>query len=543
MSNEGATPRGDGSNITRSGRSDPEARVVVEREAAASSTGAALAEQLLHHPALRAYLTGDELVLSGVELLDKDASEQMRFQAVVHSPRDSRAVRLHGLVTEPERAVMQPIAHRPRPSEQDFERAVETVLQDQHVRSLIEAGRSIAYQPMPPYIDRQNPDGSVERIVTVGIRNEAGDLRHNIVGVRLRDGAVISALDGVPQPSASDCEPTPPRGGCDAPGGPDQVHVRVIQGATTLWDFTLVRPRASSGLNGSGVELRFVDYRGRRVLYRAHVPILNVQYGSGGAAVGCGPTYRDWQNAETCFQATGTDPVGPGFRVCSAPPQTILESGVDGGNFRGVALWYDGWELRLVSQLQAGWYRYISDWRLRNDGSIGPRFGFAATANPCTCNVHTHHAYWRLDFDIGTAGNNVVEEYNNPPIVGNSNWHTKKFEIRRPRDPAHKRHWLVRNRGTFHGYTVEPGQHDGTADSYGVGDLWVLRYRGTELDDGQGFTTDPALSRAGIDNFITGESVEGQDVVLWYAGHFMHDETHPDPAGHVVGPELRPSNW
>lgn len=178
----------------------------------------------------------------------------------------------------------------------------------------------------------------------------------------------------------------------------------MIQGATTLWDFTLVRPRASSGLNGSGVELRFVDYRGRRVLYRAHVPILNVQYGSGGAAVGCGPTYRDWQNAETCFQATGTDPVGPGFRVCSAPPQTILESGVDGGNFRGVALWYDGWELRLVSQLQAGWYRYISDWRLRNDGSIGPRFGFAATANPCTCNVHTHHAYWRLDFDIGTAG-------------------------------------------------------------------------------------------------------------------------------------------
>jgi hypothetical protein len=33
------------------------------------------------------------------------------------------------------------------------------------------------------------------------------------------------------------------------------------------------------------VELRYVDYKGKRVLYRAHVPILNVKY-DGNA---CGP--------------------------------------------------------------------------------------------------------------------------------------------------------------------------------------------------------------------------------------------------------------
>jgi Copper amine oxidase, enzyme domain len=101
----------------------------------------------------------------------------------------------------------------------------------------------------------------------------------------------------------------------------------------------------------------------------------------------------------------------------------------------------------------------------------------------------------------------------------------------------------VRNKGTFRGYSVVPGGHDGVADAYGVGDVWVLRYHGSELDDGVGFTTDPALSRAGIDKFINGEFVNGQDVVIWYAGHFRHDETHPDPAGHVVGPELVPFNW
>jgi len=157
--------------------------------------------------------------------------------------------------------------------------------------------------------------------------------------------------------------------------------------------------------------------------------------------------------------------------------------------------------------------------------------------------VHTHHAYWRLDFDIMTAGNNVVEEYNNPPIIGNSNWHTKKFEIRRSRDAGHARFWRARNKGTFRGYTIVPGGHDGTSDAYGVGDLWVLRYHGYEIDDGQGFTTNPALSRAGIDKFVNGEPVDGQDIVLWYAGHFRHDEAHPDPLGHVVGPELRPFNW
>jgi copper amine oxidase-like protein len=321
------------------------------------------------------------------------------------------------------------------------------------------------------------------------------------------------------------------------------VRVRVLQGARTLWDFIVVRPQASSGTNGSGVELRYVDHLGQRVLSRAHVPILNVQYGSAGVEAGCGPTYRDWQNSEACFQADGNEPVGPGWRVCQAPPATILESGHDGGNFRGVALWYHAGDLRIVSQLQAGWYRYISDWHLLDNGTIRPRFGFAATANPCTCKAHTHHAYWRFDFDILSAGDNIVEEYNNPPVVPNTNWHTKVYEIRRARDASRQRRWRVRRNGTFTGYNIVPGPNDGTADAYGAGDLWVLRYHGNELDDGHGFTTNPVQSRADIDKFVNGERVDGADVVLWYAGHFLHDEAHPTTGGHVVGPELTPFNW
>jgi len=93
---------------------------------------------------------------------------------------------------------------------------------------------------------------------------------------------------------------------------PGSVWVTASQGTTTLWRFLVVRPAASSGTNGSGIELRYVDYRGKRVLYRAHVPILNVKY-NGNA---CGP-YRDWQDQEGMIQAVGAD-VAPGFRLCNA---------------------------------------------------------------------------------------------------------------------------------------------------------------------------------------------------------------------------------
>lgn len=276
-------------------------------------------------------------------------------------------------------------------------------------------------------------------------------------------------------------------------------------------------------------------------MFHAHVPILNVEYGSEGQAIGCGPTYRDWQNAETQFEANGAA-VAPGFVLCPLPARTIIDNGTDGGNFSGVAVYLQGAEVVLVSEMQAGWYRYITEWRLHANGTIRPRFGFAGTQNRCTCDLHTHHVYWRMDFDIRTPSHNVVEEFNDPPIVGANNWHTKKFEIQRQRDAGHHRKWRVRNTVTGEAYTIVPGANDGAPTAYGVGDVWVLRYHSGEIDDGQGFTTDPNLSRAHLDRFMSSpEAVEDTDVVVWYAGHYVHDAGLE--IGNRVGPDLIPSSW
>jgi hypothetical protein len=349
-------------------------------------------------------------------------------------------------------------------------------------------------------------------------------------------------IAGVVRSGIRVCEPPPGRDPYVAGGGlSSQCWVTVTSGNQTLWRFLAVRPGASSGTNGSGIDLKYVDYRGKRVLFHAHVPILNVEYGAEGQSIGCGPTYRDWQNAETPFEANGPG-VAPGFVLCPQPARTIIDSGTDAGNFAGVAIYVDGPEVVLISEMQAGWYRYITEWRLHANGTIRPRFGFAGTENRCTCDIHTHHVYWRLDFDIRTPSHNVVEEFNDPPIVGNSNWHMKQFEIQRQRDVGHKRKWRVRNTVSGEAYSIAPGAHDGSPTSYGVGDLWVLRYHPGEIDDGQGFATDPNLSRAHLERFMSPpESVVDTDVVVWYAGHYVHDAGVE--VGNRIGPDLIPMGW
>jgi hypothetical protein len=478
-----------------------------------------------------------------------EACSPDRFVGTVYDYAENRAIEIRGplYALDPEvpgSVDVRVLGHQPLPDGQEFAAAVEIVKHERDLRERLARGEIAVYRPMPPFIDRRLPDGRVERTLTVGLRATQADAPfHEIVAVSMFDRRVIRGeVEGVARSGTRVCEPPPGRDPYVAGGGlSGQCWVTVTSGNQTLWRFLAVRPGASSGTNGSGIELKYVDYRGKRVLFQAHVPILNVEYGAEGQAIGCGPTYRDWQNAETPFEANGAG-VAPGFVLCPQPARTIIDSGTDAGNFAGVAIYVDGAEVVLVSEMQAGWYRYITEWRLHANGTIRPRFGFAGTENRCTCNLHTHHVYWRLDFDIRTPAHNVVEEFNDPPIVGNSNWHTKQFEIQRQRDAGHKRKWRVRNTISGEVYTIVPGVHDGSPTPFGVGDLWVLRYHPGEIDDGQGFTTDPNLSRAHLERFMSPpESVVDTDVVVWYAGHYVHDAGIE--VGNRVGPDLIPTGW
>jgi len=44
-----------------------------------------------------------------------------------------------------------------------------------------------------------------------------------------------------------------------------------------------------------------------------------------------------------------------------------------------------------------------------------------------------------------------------------------------------------------------------------------------------------------LDAWLTGEAINGADVVVWYGAHFTHDISHEQHGhfGHIVGPDLR----
>jgi hypothetical protein len=539
----------------KTGHSNEEIKIKLTPAGISAERLAAIGRKVTTSAAVQKQLKGKHYRLLHVQAMEgagasgeksRTAAEPSCFRATFYDYTTNRVIEAEGRLTSPAKATVRESGGEPLPTPEEFQAAVERLRENADVGEALSHEKTIVYPAMPPLIEHPQLDGRNHRVLAVGILPRGGSTNHQIVGVDMNTGEVHRYPGNAPTTARA--------GGqiCGVPVGagqattgqhtPGQVWVTVTEGGTTLWKFLVVRPSDSSGTRGSGVELRFVDYRGKRVLYRAHVPMLNVRYDQDA----CGP-YRDWQYEEGMIQANGTDPA-PGFRLCNAPATTILDTGSDVGNFLGTAIYVEGQEVVLACEMEAGWYRYVSMWRLHTNGTIKPRFGFSAVGSSCVCNVHHHHCYWRFDFDIRTPGNNRVREFNDPPLFPPSNWHEKHFEIRRPRDPARKRKWLVENSSTGEGYEIVPGATDGEAATspdapFGRGDVWLLRYHGNEIDDGVNHTGPPC--EVNLDPWVNGESIYDQDVVVWYGAHFTHDVQHEPPGehGHIVGPELRPVNW
>jgi hypothetical protein len=521
-----------------------------------------VSQAIAEHASVQEQLSETRSRLLSVELLDPvgadkaDGLEPDRYCATTYDYTNNRVILTTGSLNDIQGSMeVSESGEQPLPTSEEFKEAVEILLEDHDLGPKIREQRVKPQPAMPPLLtEATGPDGRIYRTLAVLLLSRSDEARNEIVGVNMIDRTVLRFPERAPSaalaseatcgiPDAENQFPTPF-------GLPGEFRVNTTQAdGSPLWSFRLFRPSFSLGTNGSGVTLREVDYRGKRVLFRAHVPILNVQY-DGNA---CGP-FRDWLFAESFIRADGTT-VESGIRRCDTPARTILDPPeTDTGNFQGVAIYREGQELVVVCELEAGWYRYISQWRLHDDGTIRPRFGFSAVENACVCNTHHHHVYWRLDFDIGTAENNVVSEFNSPPIApSNLNWHTNRFEVSRPRNPARSRKWKIENSTTGDAYELIPGPDDGVAHNaamFGRGDVWILRHHedDSEIDDG----ISAAPSQAGlpqpnapadIGRFVNGESTFNQDIVIWYAAHFTHDVNEENGHSHIVGPTLRPVQW
>jgi hypothetical protein len=465
---------------------------------------------------------------------DPQTAQSSHFRLMVYDYTQDVLTEISGDLESRLPTSFKTLGAMPEPTPEEFDAAVRVVSADPELTPDASDIAWTPYEAMPGVIDPAAVDPehpSHERIIAVGlIAKEGHRFQHEIVGVSLSRNRVIRFPTGAPptaiaRPDA--CEVPSARQGVTRRGVPGSAVITIDDGDTNLWKFQVIRPSASSGRWGSGIELKNVYYKGKRLLSQAHVPVLNVMYNRNV----CGP-YRDWQYSESPFDAHGTL-IESGILRASAPPETILESKHDSGNFRGVAVYTSGDETILMSEVQAGWYRYESEWRFHKDGTIEPRWGFSAVQDSCVCNLHFHNAYWRFDFDIGPTTTNRVQ------VWDGESWNDVATEARQNRGASNQK-WRVIDPATGSGYEVVPGEYDGTADSFARGDAWILKTQRGELDDSRVYTG----AANNISAYVNGQSVLDTDVVFWYGAHFTHSHegSHMND-NHIVGPTLRPVNW
>jgi hypothetical protein len=479
----------------------------------------------------------------------KPAAPPNGFRIIFYDYTNDRTLVAEGDFVGAKAVTVREEKFQPGVGSQELLDAFQVIKNDVELGALYIQKQLIIFEAMPP-ISVQNG----ERLVNVGVRIlSKGENR--VIGISFKNDRVVRYKGNAPltsQATQEDCGINSANQGNTPNGTAGQYQLTVSQNNSPLWEMLVIRPSASSGNSEerSGIEVRDVKYKGKSVLKRGHAPILNVQY-DGDV---CGP-YRDWQYSEGFFSVLterASEPV-PGIRILAGgqTPKTSLDSGVDSGNFAGIAVYTQNDETVLVSEMDAGWYRYVSEWRFAGDGTIRPRYGFGATNSSCVCNEHHHNVYWRFDFDIVNQVNKVFQIERGrkfmQPILS---------ETARLRNYQTNRRFLIQNSGGNEAYLLVPSLSDGTTNDFGAGDFWILKYQaGTsgepdEIDDPNG-----EEKKANFAPWLNNESLVNQDVVVWYAAHFGH---HADgesllnsdrdsgtvlTGSHVVGPTLRPVRW
>ena len=476
------------------------------------------------------------------------SDDRARFEATIYDYGVERAfdIVLDVRGRELSRKVL---SMQPARSQDEFADAVAILRESAAFAEILASGAVAPYDPMPSIsVDREG-----RRLVNVGMMSPAVPglpvERNEIVSVHIPTASVIRHRSGAPETSRAALGVCGPAiSDCGAATGPCGSAYQVQwPSASPVWKLKVRHPACTNSVqpDGTGLELTDVYYQGRLILKRAEMPVLNIQY----VADSCGE-FRDYLDTEDCFQATGTDvpSAGSGIRVASSTPSTFCETGVDAGNFRGVAIFDQGDALWILSESKAGWYRYVMEWRLHLDGTIEPIIGFGAVSNGCTCYQHDHHAYWRLEWAIDAVSNGTTDD----PATGINTLerrHTGSTTVYdpigtegtfvRPVSGWDQDFFRIKNAATGNGYVVQPGSVDGTAngDPYGKWDFAALALNAGQIND-----SDSPDTSINLDPWINGEALGAtKRLVTWYHANYYHND--PNGTGEsceLAGPKLVP---
>lgn len=189
-----------------------------------------------------------------------------------------------------------------------------------------------------------------------------------------------------------------------------------------------------------------------------------------------------------------------------------------------------GEKLVLWSILNASNYDYVMYYAFFDDGTIEARAGATGRkiGGPDDTDGHTHAFAWRIDLDVAGAGGDSVALENvrytgltvreRPQEISNEGgyaWDAQAFTHVEVEDAT-----SMNGRGRHRGYVLTPLRSGlpKFREPWARHPIWVTRSQGAGEE----------LRAVDLPSYVDKESVEGQDVVLWYIDAHHHEENMRD---------------
>jgi len=274
------------------------------------------------------------------------------------------------------------------------------------------------------------------------------------------------------------------------------------------WDFDYLVS------DSEGLSLLSGRYRGVPIFGKFSMPVIRVKYLVDGG-------WHDWRRekktgagpyADQIRWHLGGDHGLQSFTVGSEDYVKLIEFLVKGVRW-----------LEMGVYARIGHYHIYQAWYLNEEGIVQP---YVWSKGLTIKMDHTHHPYWRLDFDIDGRDHNRVWRFDD-----GQGWRFYRREANDAKNTRTHTAWFVRNERTFNGAWVLPGHNDGNPDGFSGIDMAVRLYR-QDQDVGWPFGAN------GI-GFSKGEPVDDNDVVFWYVAHLFHHFREGGSAWHGAGPTIR----
>lgn len=310
-----------------------------------------------------------------------------------------------------------------------------------------------------------------------------------------------------------------------------------------------------------GLVLNDVRFQGRQVLRNAALAEIFVPYHPGqprpeDSRDGMGHNLAELIPGQDCLPGTSCQmlnargrPEGKRVVGIHEEPTGLMYLGERGRAY--------GKKLVVWCASRLGGYTYFIRWSFRNDGMMMPEVGLTGKlehAKPgepppgqgslverglggrtVHAPTHVHNFYYRLDFDIDGPEHDTVEEMTHRQDVPGRSlssrdaWVPVTKEEGRSLDAAAFRSWRVVDQfstnalGHRRSFELVPGgngQFRGAeSEPFTQADLFVTRYNAREFP----FTAaDPRALKDSLHTYLNGESVDKENVVVWYKMNVHH---------------------